>query len=83
MRARGADPKSSFGDFVAVSDPVDEATARFLKTLVSDGIVAPGYAPAALEILKAKKKGGFIVLQADPVRIWSRSLPTQLSASDT
>ena len=66
VRARGADPKSSFGDFVAVSDPVDEATARFLKTLVSDGIVAPGYEPAALEILKAKKKGGFIVLKADP-----------------
>lgn len=66
VRARGADPKSSFGDFVAVSDPVDEATARFLKGLVSDGIVAPGYEPAALEILKAKKKGGFIVLKADP-----------------
>lgn len=66
VRARGADPKSSFGDFVAVSDVVDEATARFLKTLVSDGIIAPGYEPAALEILKAKKKGGFIVFQADP-----------------
>lgn len=66
VRARGADPKSSFGDFVALSDEVDVATARFLKTLVSDGIVAPSYEPEALEILKAKKKGGFIVLQADP-----------------
>jgi phosphoribosylaminoimidazolecarboxamide formyltransferase/IMP cyclohydrolase len=66
VRARGADPKSSFGDFVAVSDPVDEATARFLKPLVSDGIVAPGYEPAALEILGAKKKGAFIVFRADP-----------------
>jgi len=66
VRARGADPKSSFGDFVALSDEVDEATALFLKAVVSDGIVAPGYAPAALEILKGKKGGGFIVMQADP-----------------
>ncbi len=64
VRARGADPKSSFGDFVAVSDVVDEPTARFLKTVVSDGIVAPDYEPAALEILSAKKGGGFIVLKA-------------------
>jgi len=66
VRARGADPKSSFGDFVALSDTVDEATADFLKGVVSDGIIAPGYAPAALETLKAKKGGKFIVLQADP-----------------
>ncbi len=66
VRARGADPKCSFGDFAALSDPVDEATARFLKGVVSDGIVAPGFEPAALEILKAKKGGGFIVLRADP-----------------
>ncbi len=66
VRARGADPKSSFGDFVALSDTVDEATALFLKGVISDGIVAPGYEPAALEILKAKKGGKFIVLQADP-----------------
>ncbi len=66
VRARGADPKSSFGDFVALSDRVDRETAEFLKTVVSDGIVAPGYDPAALEILKAKKSGGFIVMQADP-----------------
>jgi phosphoribosylaminoimidazolecarboxamide formyltransferase / IMP cyclohydrolase len=66
VRARGADPKCSFGDFVAISDPVDESTARYLKNLVSDGIIAPAYEPAALEILKAKKKGGYIVLRADP-----------------
>jgi phosphoribosylaminoimidazolecarboxamide formyltransferase/IMP cyclohydrolase len=66
VRARGADPKCSFGDFAAVSDPVDESTARYLKTLVSDGIIAPAYEPAAIEILKAKKKGAYIVLRADP-----------------
>lgn len=66
IRARGADPKSSFGDFVALSDVVDVPTAKFLKTLVSDGIIAPGYEPEALEILKKKKKGGFIILSADP-----------------
>jgi phosphoribosylaminoimidazolecarboxamide formyltransferase/IMP cyclohydrolase len=66
VRARGADPKSSFGDFVALSDVVDRDTAEFLKGVVSDGIVAPGYEPAALEILKAKKSGSFIVMKADP-----------------
>ncbi len=66
VRARGADPKCSFGDFAALSDSVDVATAEFLKGVVSDGIVAPGFEPAALEILKAKKNGGFIVLEADP-----------------
>ena len=66
VRARGADPKSSFGDFVGLSDEVDRETAEFLKTVVSDGIIAPGYDPEALAILKAKKGGGFIVMQADP-----------------
>ncbi|DBA04039.1 TPA: hypothetical protein N0F65_009386 [Lagenidium giganteum] len=66
LRARNADPLSSFGDFVAVSDVVDEATAKILKREVSDGVIAPGYEPAALEILKSKKSGGFIVLEADP-----------------
>ncbi len=66
VRARGADPKCSFGDFVALSDPVDRATADFLKGVVSDGIVAPGYEPEALRTLCAKKGGSFIVLQADP-----------------
>jgi AICAR transformylase/IMP cyclohydrolase PurH len=66
VRARGADPKSSFGDFVAISDRVDLPTAEFLKTVVSDGIVSPGYDADALAILKAKKSGGFIVMKADP-----------------
>jgi len=55
----------SFGDFAAVSDYVDVATAKTFKTEVCDGIVAPGYDPEALEILKAKKKGSFIILKAD------------------
>jgi phosphoribosylaminoimidazolecarboxamide formyltransferase/IMP cyclohydrolase len=66
IRARGADPKSSFGDFVALSDVVDEPTAEFLKGVVSDGIIAPGYQPAALGRLKSKKSGGFILLAVDP-----------------
>lgn len=66
LRARGADPVSSFGDFIAVSDPVDEATAELLRREVSDGIIAPGYEPAAFEILSAKKKGAYVVLEADP-----------------
>lgn len=64
LRARNADPMCSFGDFAAVSDVVDEATAKILKKEVSDGIVAPGYTPEALEILKSKKGGKFIVLEA-------------------
>ena len=64
LRARNADPMCSFGDFAAVSDVVDEDTALILKKEVSDGIVAPGYTDGALEILKAKKKGGFIILEA-------------------
>ena len=66
LRARNADPMCSFGDFCAVSDVVDEGTAKYLKKEVSDGIVAPGYTPEALEILKAKKGGKFIILQATP-----------------
>merc|ERR1719387_1250813 len=65
VRARNADPLCSFGDFVAISHEVDEATANILKIEVSDGIIAPGFSPAALETLKAKKGGKFIVLQAD------------------
>lgn len=64
LRARNADPMCSFGDFAAVSDLVDEDTALILKKEVSDGIVAPGYTAEALEILKAKKGGKFIVLEA-------------------
>jgi AICAR transformylase/IMP cyclohydrolase PurH len=55
--------RCSYGDFAAVSDVVDEATAALLKPEVSDGIVAPGFEPAALEILRAKKGGAFIILQ--------------------
>lgn len=66
VRARNADPMCSFGDFVAISHEVDLATAMILKVEVSDGIIAPGFAPEALEILKAKKGGGFIVLKSDP-----------------
>lgn len=55
----------SFGDFAALSHPVDLCTAKLLKTCVCDGIIAPGYDPEALIVLRAKKKGTFIVLQAD------------------
>lgn len=65
VRARGADPKCSFGDFVALSDAVDEPTARFLARVVSDGIIAPGYDAKALRALCEKKGGSFIVLQVD------------------
>merc|ERR1712072_12995 len=65
VRARNADPMCSFGDFVAISHEVDVATANILKIEVSDGIIAPGFEPEAEEILKAKKGGKFIVLQAD------------------
>ena len=64
-RARGADRMSSFGDFIALSDPCDEATARLIAKEVSDGVIAPGYDGAALDILKAKKKGAYVVLQID------------------
>merc|ERR1719240_2419800 len=67
VRARNADPMCSFGDFVAVSHEVDTATAKILKIEVSDGIIAPSFNPEALEILKAKKQGKFIVLKADPL----------------
>jgi phosphoribosylaminoimidazolecarboxamide formyltransferase/IMP cyclohydrolase len=66
VRARGADPKSSFGDFVALSDRVDQATADFLKGVISDGVIAPGYEAGAFETLAAKKSGNFIVMEADP-----------------
>ena len=64
-RARGADRMSSYGDFVALSDPCDVQTARLLAREVSDGIIAPGYTPEALEILKAKRKGTYNVIQID------------------
>jgi phosphoribosylaminoimidazolecarboxamide formyltransferase/IMP cyclohydrolase len=58
---------SSFGDWIALSDPVDVSTAKLIHREVSDGIIAPAYEPAALEILKAKKKGKYVVVQIDPV----------------
>ena len=65
-RARGADRMSSFGDFISLSDPCDVCTAKLIKREVSDGVIAPGYEPEALEILKEKKKGNYCVLQIDP-----------------
>jgi phosphoribosylaminoimidazolecarboxamide formyltransferase/IMP cyclohydrolase len=65
-KARGADRMSSFGDFISLSDVCDVATALLIKKEVSDGVIAPGYEPEALEILKSKKKGAYNVLQMDP-----------------
>ncbi|MCR4598078.1 MAG: phosphoribosylaminoimidazolecarboxamide formyltransferase [Acetatifactor sp.] len=65
-RARGADRMSSFGDFIALSDVCDADTARLIKREVSDGVIAPGYTDEALEMLKAKKKGNYNVIQIDP-----------------
>lgn len=65
IRARGADRMSSYGDFVALSDECDEQTAKFLSHEVSDGIIAPSYCEAALEILKNKRKGNYLVIQMD------------------
>ena len=65
-RARGADRMSSFGDFIALSDTCDEQTAKIIAKEVSDGIIAPSYTPQALEILKAKRKGTYNVIQIDP-----------------
>ena len=65
-RARGADRMSSFGDFISLSDVCDVDTARLIKREVSDGVIAPGYEPEALEILKTKKNGNYNVIQIDP-----------------
>lgn len=65
-RARGADRMSSFGDFISLSDVCDAATAKIIKREVSDGVIAPGYEPEALEILKAKKNGNYNVIEIDP-----------------
>lgn len=66
VRARDADPKCSFGDLIAVSEPVDMELAGFLARVISDGIVAPGYEEGALEVLGRKKRGSFLVFEADP-----------------
>lgn len=65
IRARGADRMSSYGDFAALSDICDKDTAEFLKNEVSDGIIAPGYTDEALEILKSKRKGSYLILKMD------------------
>ena len=65
-RARGADRMSSFGDFISLSDVCDVDTAKLIKREVSDGVIAPGYEPEALEILKQKKNGKYNVIQIDP-----------------
>ena len=64
-RARGADRMSSYGDFIALSDVCDVSTANMIKREVSDGVIAPGYEPEALEILKSKKRGNYNVIQID------------------
>ena len=66
IRARGADRMSSYGDFAALSDECDEATARFLQREVSDGVIAPSYSEKALEILKSKRKGSYLVIKMNP-----------------
>lgn len=66
-RARGADRMSSYGDFVALSDVCDVDTAKMLQREVSDGIIAPGYQPEALEILKSKKKGNYAVIHGQRI----------------
>ena len=66
IRARGADRMSSFGDFISLSDVCDEATARLIAREVSDGVIAPGYTPEALDILREKRKGSYTVLRIDP-----------------
>ena len=68
VRARDADPKSSFGDVVALSRPVDLATAEFLRTVICDGLIAPGFEPGTADVVAAKRDGRFLVLEADPGR---------------
>ena len=66
VRARSTDRQSSFGDFVALSDECDESVAQFLMKEVSDGIIAPSYSEKALELLKSKRRGNFLIIQMDP-----------------
>ncbi len=76
-RARGADRMSSFGDFISLSDVCDADTAKLIKREVSDGVIAPGYEPEALEILKSKKKGGYNVIEID-----SNYVPSPVETKD-
>lgn len=68
-RARGADRMSSYGDFIALSDVCDVSAARMIKREFSDGIIAPGYEPEALEMLKEKKRGSYAIIQIDPTYV--------------
>lgn len=69
VRARDADPRSSFGDVVALSRPADLGTAEFLRTVICDAVIAPGFEPGAVGVLASKRGGGFLVLEADPGRV--------------
>ncbi len=69
VRARDADPKSSFGDVAALSRPVDLATAEFLATVICDAVIAPGFEPGATRILASKRGGRFLILEADPGQV--------------
>lgn len=69
VRARDADPKSSYGDMIAVSEPVDAELAGFLVRVVADGVIAPGFEPGTVPVLAAKKRGTFVVLEADPAYV--------------
>lgn len=77
IRSRGVDRLASFGDFIALSDVVDVETAKIIKSEVSDGVIAPGFSPEALEMLKAKKKGGYVIFQIDPAYI-----PAEIESRD-
>ncbi|CAE6447257.1 unnamed protein product [Rhizoctonia solani] len=77
-RARGADRMSSFGDFIALSAPCDLATAKIISREVSDGVIAPGYSEAALEVLKKKKAGKYCVLEMDPTYVPEKSETRQV-----
>lgn len=69
VRARDADPKSSYGDVVAVSRPIDVVTAEFLRSVISDAVIAPGFEPGAVEILRSKRAGRYLIMESDPTRV--------------
>jgi phosphoribosylaminoimidazolecarboxamide formyltransferase/IMP cyclohydrolase len=86
IRARDCDPKSSFGDFAAVSEPVDLALADILASVISDGVIAPGFEPGVTDILARKKRGTYVVIEADPrfePPQWERrEVPPPISAAN-
>jgi len=77
LRARGADRMSSFGDWAALSEPCDVSTAMLLKREVSDGVIAPGFEPGAVEILRQKKKGKYAVVEIDPAYVPAQANETR------